>query len=183
MKREEGGRGPLVILGLGSNLGDRMGFLRNAARGLSTSGFVLNDVSSVYETSPVGFLEQPFFLNLVLSGYSEAAPLGVLDLCARLETEAGRVRSFSNAPRPLDVDLLFVGSRILRLLGLQVPHPRWRERSFVVRPLQEIHPRFRDPETGWRVEEVARWWPSQPEDVPMVMERGAFLAMLDEGGT
>lgn len=172
-----------IVLGFGSNLGDRMARLATAVRGLRGSGLELDAVSSVYETPPVGFLEQPFFLNLVLSGRSRLSPPALLQVCHRLEADAGRRRSFRNAPRPLDVDVLFLGDRILRLPALQVPHPRWKERSFVVRPLQEILPHLRDPETGWRVEEVARRWPARPEEVRRVLDGSAFQALLDKGAT
>ncbi len=185
MTGREGGEPPSasVVLGLGSNLGDRMARLQEAVRALRGSGLVLGAVSSIYETAPIGFLRQPFFLNLVLSASSGLSPAALLALCHRLETDAGRERTFPNAPRSLDVDVLFLGDRIVRLPGLHVPHPRWKERSFVVRPLQEILPDLRDPETGWRVEEVARRWPIRPLEVHRALEGSVFLASLEQGAT
>ena len=160
--------GALTVLALGSNLGDRLGLLRRAVRGLVEGGVLPDLVSSVYETPPLGLLEQPDFLNLVVAGWSGLGPGRLLALARRLEAEAGRLRTVPNGPRTLDVDLLFLGDRIVRREEVIVPHPRWKERSFVVRPLEEILPHLMDPETGLRVEEVAGLWPLAPESIRVV---------------
>lgn len=170
-----------VVFGLGSNLGDRLGFLLRGVRGLGTGGMDVKAVSSVWETPPLGYLYQPLFLNLVLWGTSSLGVRELLALCAEIEREAGRDRPFANAPRTLDVDLLFRGDTIVRECGARVPHPRWKERSFVVRPLLEILPTFRDPETGWRIEEVARLWPQEPEAIRLVEGAEAFRDAWNEG--
>jgi len=170
-----------VVLALGSNLGDREGYLREGVLGLSRGGVEVERVSSVYETPPVGYLQQPPFLNMVVAGGTALPPGALLELAQRLERDAGRERSFPGAPRTLDVDLIFYGERIVRGEGIRVPHPRWRMRSFVVRPLQEILPGLRDPETGWRVEEVAGLWPTEPREIRRVTDRDAFPGAREEG--
>jgi len=170
-----------VVLALGSNLGDRRTSLLRAMRGMEESGVELDMASSFYETAPLGFVHQPAFLNAVVSGITEFTAFQLLALAQRLEAEAGRVRSFANAPRPLDVDLIFFGDRLVRGRGLQVPHPRWRARSFVVLPLLEILPGLRDPETGFSVAEIARVWPLVPEDVRLLEGPGTFRESLKRG--
>lgn len=162
-------RGPvLVCLALGSNLGGRLDHLRKGVRGLKEGGVVVERVSRVVETPPLGYEDQPPFLNLALGGRWGATPGALLDLMRDVEEGAGRTRSFPDAPRTLDVDLVFFGERIVRSPALTVPHPRWRERTFVARPLAEIVPDVLDPETGWRVEEVVRSWPMGPEEIRVV---------------
>jgi 7,8-dihydro-6-hydroxymethylpterin-pyrophosphokinase len=96
-------------------------------------------------------------------------PLELLALLQSIEEDAGRKRAFANAPRTLDLDLVFFKGRIVREAGLTVPHPRWKERSFVVRPLQSLCPDLVDPETGLTVDEVSRTWPQEPEQIREVL--------------
>ncbi len=170
-----------AVLGLGSNLGDRLGFLRKGVGDLAAGGVEVESVSSVFETPPVGYLDQPPFLNLVLAGRTRRSPKGILELIREVEAAAGRERSFPDAPRTLDVDLLFLGERIVRLPGLRVPHPRWRNRSFVVRPLAEILPGLRDPETGCTVGEIAARWPLEPGKIRLVEGPEALRDPLKRG--
>ena len=163
-----------AFLGLGSNLGDRIGLLRGGLQALARGGFKVHRVSSVVETPAVGYEDQPSFLNLVAAGEWERRPEDLLALIRRAEDEAGRTRPFPGAPRTLDVDLIFFGSLIVRLPGLRVPHPRWRIRSFVARPLQQVAREFVDPETGFTVDEVCRFWPQEPEEVDEVPEIEVF---------
>jgi len=158
-----------VVLGLGSNLGDRIGHLRDGLHALAGGGLALERVSSVVETPAVGHENQPSFLNLVAVGGWEGGPEDLLALMRRTEAGAGRTRPFQNAPRTLDVDLIFFGALILRRPELRVPHPRWRERSFVARPLQQVAPKLVDPETGLTVEEICSVWPQLPEEVDEVL--------------
>jgi 2-amino-4-hydroxy-6-hydroxymethyldihydropteridine diphosphokinase len=125
-------------------------------------------VSSVYESRAVDLTDQGDFLNAVVLARSSEQPAALLGLIRELESAAGRERSVAKGPRTLDVDLVFLGDRILREPDLVVPHPRWRGRSFVVLPLLEIAPGLRDPETGWTVAEVARGWPMEPDDTRVV---------------
>jgi len=167
-----------VYLGLGSNLGDRLGFLVRGLRSLAEGGFRIQDVSPVFETEPLGYQDQPPFLNLATVGIWGRSPEKLMDLVRRVEEEAGRSRPFPGAPRTLDVDLLFFGQRILRAPDLRVPHPRWKERSFVVQPLQCLSPGLKDPETGFTVEEIHRIWLQEPEEIVLVHTNDEVLHAL-----
>lgn len=172
---------PTVVVGLGSNLGDRSGFLRSGIRGMIRGGLVVTGLSSVYETPAIGYLQQPSFLNMVLMGRTDWNPQSFLAKLRGIEEELGRERSFPNAPRTLDLDLVFFSDRIVREPGILVPHPSWKERSFVVRPLCEVAPDWIDPETGWSVREVARIWPSEPSEIEVVEGPGTLLTLAQEG--
>lgn len=171
-----------VYLGLGSNLGDRLEFLVRGLRGLADGGFRTQAVSPVFETEPLGHQDQPSFLNLATVGSWEGSPERLMDLVRRVENEAGRSRPFPDAPRTLDVDLLFFGQRILRAPDLRVPHPRWKGRSFVVQPLHCLSPGLMDPETGLTVEEVGRSWPQEPEGIVQVHTNDEVLRALARRG-
>ncbi len=158
LERDEQGEEEEVFLGLGSNLGDRMSYL---ATGLRLLGEVLRivDVSPVVESEAEGVPpaeNHPDFLNAVVRGRTRLAPIELLEACHGMEERAGRVRHRSGAPRTLDIDLLFYGQRVMRTNVLEVPHPRWKERGFVLRPLLELAPEWRDPESGRTVEDVCR---------------------------
>lgn len=147
-----------VFLGLGSNLGDRMSYL---AMGLRLLGEVLRivDVSPVVASEAEGVPpaeNHPDFLNAVIRGRTRLAPVELLEACHGMEERAGRVRGRSGAPRTLDIDLLFYGQRVMKTNVLEVPHPRWKERGFVLRPLLELAPEWRDPESGRTVEDLCR---------------------------
>lgn len=126
-----------AYLGLGSNLGDRLGHLRQAVESLGAIDASLA-VSPVYETAPVGGPEQGPYLNCVVRLDTELSPLELLDLAQRLESQAGRVRTVRNGPRTLDVDVLLIEGVQLQTAELTVPHPRMRERAFVLAPLEDL---------------------------------------------
>lgn len=136
-----------VFVGLGSNMGQRGRFLVRALRKLEQSTSVrLVRVSPVYETSPVG-PRQRSFLNAVAEIQSDLSPEQMLARLKSIESELGRRRRRRWGPREIDLDLLFFGSH--RCQGaLDLPHPRWKERKFVLWPLADIAPRFRDPVSG-----------------------------------
>jgi 2-amino-4-hydroxy-6-hydroxymethyldihydropteridine diphosphokinase len=163
-----------VFLGLGSNLGDRLRFLEEGVYSLQRGGVAVRKLSSVVETPAMGSEGHPPFLNLVVAGEWAGEPDALWEVMVAAERRVGRERPFPNAPRTLDVDLLFFGGLILRTLHLRVPHPRWKGRSFVVRPLQQVAPGFVDPETGLTVADVARLWPQQPREVSPVMAADEF---------
>ena len=125
-----------AFLGLGSNLGDRVTNLQSAVDAMPE----VVAVSPVYETAPVGGPEQGPFLNLVVELDTTASPRSLLELCQRLEREAGRVRTEHWGPRTLDVDVLWIDGVIADEDDLQVPHPRMFERAFVLVPLADLAP-------------------------------------------
>jgi 2-amino-4-hydroxy-6-hydroxymethyldihydropteridine diphosphokinase len=130
-----------AYLGLGSNLGDRRRSLAEAVRRLDIGPAQrVEAVSSVYESSPVGLTSQPDFLNLVVRIATDLAPHKLLDKCLRIEAALGRVRHERWGPRTIDLDLLLYGDVRINDERLTVPHPRMRERSFVLVPLAEIAP-------------------------------------------
>ena len=178
--RPRGEHGNRIVLALGSNLGDRVHHLLGAVGRLADAGLAPDSFSSIYETPPVGFAGQPDFLNAVVALTSGLPPKDVLSIFQAVEEGAGRVRAFRNGPRTLDLDLVFYGDRIVRTEGLILPHPRWKERSFVVRPMLEVVPDFRDPETGLRVREVAALWPAEPAEIRVRCDAQAFRKTFEE---
>lgn len=139
----------IAVLALGSNVGDRRAHLRHAIHRLSDAGR-LTGVSSVYETEPVGHIDQRTFLNMVVRLVTRLDPDELLDHAERVEAERGRERTFRNAPRTLDIDLLLFDDRVIHTSRLTIPHPRMAERPFVLVPLLELDPGARDPENGGR---------------------------------
>ena len=144
-----------ILIGLGTNQGDRWSNLTRAIEALERQVRV-ELASPVYETQPWGPVPQPDFLNLGLSAWTTLAPEMLLTICQRIESDLGRQPSARWGPRLIDLDLLFMGRRILNTPGLTLPHPHVRERAFVLLPLAEIAPDFIDPVTGRRVAELAR---------------------------
>jgi 2-amino-4-hydroxy-6-hydroxymethyldihydropteridine diphosphokinase len=142
-----------VYLGLGSNLGDRQHNLNMALELLSQRVKVLK-VSSTYDTEPVGNPDQPRFLNLVARIQTRLAPLELLTLTQGIELKLGRTRDKPNAPRPLDIDILFYGDQVIKNRQLVVPHPRIEERAFVLVPLTEIAPKLIHPVSGKTAEKL-----------------------------
>jgi len=140
-------------LGLGTNLGDRRTNLRRALDLIGEIG-VIEALSSVYESEPVGYRAQPDFWNLVLRLRTELTPWELLRATQEIETRLGRVRSFENAPRTIDIDILLYGDQTTDEPELTIPHPRIGERAFVLRPLLELDPELHDPRTGRRIAEL-----------------------------
>lgn len=143
-----------VAIALGSNLGDRRAHLEWACARLREH---LADfrASSIIETDPVDVPgPQPPYLNAAVAGMSGLEPEPLLDLLLSIERERGRERPTLRAPRTLDLDLILYGDRIVQVSGLDVPHPRFRDRRFVLEPLAEIAPEMRDPVTGLTVSEL-----------------------------
>ncbi len=136
-----------VAIGLGSNLGNRTEHLNFAASRLQSllTNFRL---SAFHETDPVGVGAQPRFLNAAATGVTTLSARELLEALLAIERERGRERPFPGAQRTLDLDLLLFGDALIDEPGLQIPHPRFREREFVLRPLSEIAPGLRDPVTG-----------------------------------
>ena len=146
-----------VAIALGSNLGDRRAALAFASDRLASllTGAVLSDI---IETDPAGegLEDQPLYLNAALVGETNLDAPALLDALRQIETEYGRTRPFPGAARTLDLDLILFGEQTVIEPGLEVPHPRFRERFFVLGPLAEIAPEMRDPQSGLKVVELLR---------------------------
>lgn len=146
-----------VAIALGANLGDRRAAFEFAVDQLSrlVSNLVVSDF---IETDPEGegLQEQPLYLNAVVVGETMLAPREILDALLAIEEAYGRERPFPGAARTLDLDLILLGDAREDSLALHVPHPRFRERFFVLGPLAEIAPDLVDPVTGLRVWELLR---------------------------
>jgi 2-amino-4-hydroxy-6-hydroxymethyldihydropteridine diphosphokinase len=146
-----------AVIAVGSNLGDRRAAIRFAVERL---GPVLADlaISTVVETEPEGegLEDQPLFLNAVMVGETSLSARELLDRMLEIEAEFGRTRPSPGAARTLDLDLVLLGDTIVHQPGLEVPHPRFRDRFFVLGPLAELAPDMRDPVTGLRVWELLR---------------------------
>jgi 2-amino-4-hydroxy-6-hydroxymethyldihydropteridine diphosphokinase len=128
-----------AYLGLGANIGDRLGNLQRAVDLLGQQpGVTVVRSSRVYETDPVGGPPQPPFLNAVLEITTELSPYELLSACGGVENAMGRVRVVHWGPRPIDIDILTYGERTIDEADLQVPHPRMHERGFVLAPLAEL---------------------------------------------
>ena len=128
-----------VYLSLGSNLGDRAANLRAAINALAPNVRVTK-ISSFYETEPVDYLDQPWFLNCVVEAETSLAPLDLLHALRSIETQLGSKKEFAKGPRLLDLDILLYGNQTIALPELQIPHPRMLQRNFVLAPLAEIAP-------------------------------------------
>ncbi|MDA8130849.1 MAG: 2-amino-4-hydroxy-6-hydroxymethyldihydropteridine diphosphokinase [Elusimicrobia bacterium] len=137
-----------VYLSLGSNVGDRLANLERALALLEAGGCRAVRRSSVYETAPLYYLEQPVFFNMAAACETALSPEALLALAGRVESALRRRRAVPNGPRTIDVDILFYGGRVISSAGLEVPHPRLAEREFVLAPLAEIAPGIRHPATG-----------------------------------
>jgi 2-amino-4-hydroxy-6-hydroxymethyldihydropteridine diphosphokinase len=143
-----------TYLALGSNLGDRALTLLSALTRLQSSELKLVRVSRVRETEPVGLTEQPRFLNQVAEFETSLPPAALLERAQLVEREMGRVRTVLNGPRTIDIDILLYGDQMVREPGLDIPHPRFRDRRFVLEPLAELDSGIFDPVTGKRVSEL-----------------------------
>ena len=145
-----------AAIALGSNLGDRDGYLRHAIAALEPTLHHLR-VSTFHDTAPVGVGPQPTFLNATAVGETSLSARALLETMLSVERDLGRERPFPGAPRTVDLDLILYDDAIIdEAPSLIVPHPRFRERRFVLEPLAEIAPDWRDPVTGKTVEELLR---------------------------
>lgn len=144
-----------VFLGLGSNVGDRENQLKEAIRLLGEQpGIEVVKVSSFYETEPVGYVDQPDFLNLCIEIQTELSPKAVLESGLAIEQQLHRVRKERWGPRTLDIDILLYGDQIIEEEDLTIPHPRMTERAFVLIPLQEIAPDKVEPRTQTKIKDI-----------------------------
>ena len=148
-----------AYVGLGSNLGNRQGNLQAALSELGRMPTIqVTHVSSLYETAPVGVTEQPEFLNAAAALETSLPPADLLDVFLHIENKIGRVRTLRWGPRVIDLDLLLYGNAQIALPFLTVPHPRLRERAFVLVPLAEIAPELMLPGDNKTVQELANYF-------------------------
>lgn len=143
-----------VYLGFGSNIGDREAQIRRAIELLDSEELRLVRVSSFYETEPIGFTKQRWFMNCVAEFATQLFPRQLLHRIQRVELQLGRRRAVVNGPRTIDIDILLFGDAVVKTEELEVPHPRFRERRFVLAPLAELNPELRDPVTRRTVSDL-----------------------------
>jgi 2-amino-4-hydroxy-6-hydroxymethyldihydropteridine diphosphokinase len=156
----------VAYLSLGSNLGDRKQNLVRAYAELAKAEVEMVRYSSIYETEPQDFVDQPAFLNCVLAVRSELPPFPFLRLTQGIEAAIGRTPSgFPKGPRVIDIDILLLGDFIVHDERLTIPHPRMSDRRFVLEPLAEIAPDLRCPGTGALIRDL----------LPRVQEQGVRL--------
>src|SRR5258708_8906001 len=135
----------IIYLSLGSNVGDREANLRAAIAALGDAGVCVRRVSSFYETGPVDFLEQPWFLNCAVEGETELKPLELLRALREIEAKMGTEKLVAKGPRLIDMDILLYGEETIDTPELQVPHPRMQLRRILPAPPGGISPAFRPP--------------------------------------
>lgn len=143
-----------VYLSLGSNIGDRASNLRQAISQLNAAGIQVRRVSPAYETEPVDYTDQRWFLNLVVEAETDLFPRQLLARTAAIERALGRVRSAPKGPRTIDIDILLYGQARMRTTDLEIPHPRMAERRFVLAPLADLAPDLRHPASGRTIREL-----------------------------
>lgn len=151
----------IAYLGLGSNVGNREQHLATALAKLAAPDLRVRRVSSIYETEPVGFAAQRWFLNQVAEIETELFPMQLLARIGKIEQALGRVRTIANGPRTLDLDILFYGNAVVLTAKLEIPHPRIAERRFVLAPLAELAPELRHPLTHQTVRAMLEAAPAQ----------------------
>jgi 2-amino-4-hydroxy-6-hydroxymethyldihydropteridine diphosphokinase len=163
---------PTAYIALGSNLGDRTEALSSAIRHLGGLGQVVA-ISSLYETEPVGYHDQPAFLNAVVALKTQLEPLPLLHGLLAIERQQGRDRSQGpwKGPRTLDLDLLVMGDRIVVDEELSLPHPALAQRRFVLAPLAEIAPGLRHPETNQTMADLLALLPDDGENRVSAVQR------------
>lgn len=144
----------IVYLSLGSNLGDRAKNLRDAIAALAPTGVRVLMISSLYETQPVDYLNQPWFLNCALQAETELDPLSLLRALRQIEASMGNQKPIPKGPRLIDIDILLYGGQTLHTPELQIPHPRMLSRRFVLVPLAEIAPSLRHPSWSAPVQDL-----------------------------
>lgn len=139
-----------VFISVGSNLGDKIENCRNGIKGLLADGrSTLIKTSALYQTSPVDFLDQDWFVNGVVKIETKRDPFELLDLIRGIETSAGRKDKIQRfGPRVLDLDIIFFDNRVIRTDKLEIPHPRMHKRRFVLKPICDIEPSMVHPLMG-----------------------------------
>jgi 2-amino-4-hydroxy-6-hydroxymethyldihydropteridine diphosphokinase len=147
----------MIYIALGANIGERAAQLSDAIAEMGKMGVTVTKQSSVYETAPVGYTDQPSFYNMVVEVETHQSVTDLLDTLQQIERQLGRERLFKNGPRTIDLDILYYNGEDIQSEHLTVPHPRMQERAFVLAPLAEIAP-----ELVVRGRTVASWLADLP---------------------
>ncbi|HWO76026.1 MAG TPA: 2-amino-4-hydroxy-6-hydroxymethyldihydropteridine diphosphokinase [Bacillus sp. (in: firmicutes)] len=144
-----------AYLSLGTNMGDRLGYLNKAISLLKMQGSIqIKKMSSIYETDPVGFEDQSPFLNMVIEIETAESPFRLLEIILQIEEKLGRIRLFKWGPRTIDLDILLYNQDNIETEQLIVPHPRMHERAFVLIPLLEINDKLMHPALGKEFKQI-----------------------------
>ena len=150
-----------VYLSLGSNVGDREANLREALERLEAPDLHVKRVSPIYETEPVEYTDQRWFLNLAAEAETDLFPMQLLARIGKIERALGRVRTVPKGPRTIDIDILLYGRAVVGSKTLEIPHPRMAERRFVLAPLADLAPDLRHPVTHQSVRQMLDAAPQQ----------------------
>jgi 2-amino-4-hydroxy-6-hydroxymethyldihydropteridine diphosphokinase len=150
-----------VYLSLGSNIGDRQANLRTAVEHLPVRSLRILRASPIYETEPVDYIDQPWFLNQVVEAETELSPEKLLWQIGEIENQLGRLLTVPKGPRTIDIDILLYGARIIHSATLEIPHPRMAGRRFVLAPLADLAPELRHPISGLTVHEMLAQAPAE----------------------
>jgi 2-amino-4-hydroxy-6-hydroxymethyldihydropteridine diphosphokinase len=142
-----------VLLGLGSNLGDKEKNIKDAITSISAFS-IIKKKSHLYHTEPVGFADQPWFLNCAIEIETEVKPHELLSLVKSIEQKLGRKKTITHGPRQIDIDILFYGDFVLKTKDLVIPHPLIQDRLFVLQPLLDIDPFFIHPVQKKSIQEL-----------------------------
>ena len=145
-----------IYLSLGSNQGDRRENIKKAIELIKANNVNVSKISSLYETEPVGFKDQPYFYNLCLKAETKLDPHTLLTLIKGIETETGRVKTTEKGPRIIDIDILFYSNIILKDKDLVIPHSEIINRKFVLEPLCEIAPELVHPEKNAKIADILK---------------------------
>ncbi len=158
-----------AYLSLGSNIEPRKAYIDEAQKQLlAHREIVIQHRSSIYETAPVGYVDQNNFLNMVLSIKTSLSPIDLLDVCQQIEANLGRQRTIRFGPRTIDLDILLYHDEFIQTDRLTIPHPRMHERAFVLIPLQEIAPQLVFTKTKQSIEELVERF--EPDELQGVMK-------------
>ena len=144
-----------TAIALGSNIGDRLGTIRQAVMLLEERSLRISASSDVFETPPWGMENQPRFLNACVLAETDILPRALLELLLNIESDLGRIRRYKWGPREIDLDLLFYDDQVFNESGLVLPHPQMHRRAFVLVPLVQIAPDWRHPVLGKSIRELA----------------------------
>lgn len=153
------------FIGLGSNIEPRENHLKRAIKLLKTHKEInVEKVSPIYETVPVGYLNQDKFLNQVIKISTSLSAIDLLDVCQSIERDLGREETFEDGPRTIDLDILLYNQEYRQLDRLKIPHPRLHERAFVLIPLNDVGPERIIPTSGKSVAELVERLPKKALD-------------------